>query len=195
MNATITGVRCANHNERTYHTSAAEVRNCFRNSGKGSQRIENLDDILDAAFDVQIQERERQEDEAVARAKMDCDIAAIGAPVTEDGMYRNPQTGEIFKVYRTVHGANQLVAKRLMMLDDSYSKTVRGKQVEVKAEFVYAGKAGLRGLTAEMKMTLEEGKKYGAIYGVCVRCAATLTREESIERAMGPVCAGKANWA
>jgi len=46
-----------------------------------------------------------------------------------------------------------------------------------------------------MKMTLEEGKKYGAIYGVCVRCAATLTREESIERAMGPICAGKENWA
>lgn len=123
-------------------------------------------------------------------------IAPVAA-VNEVGMYRNPTTGDIFKVYRTVHGANQLVAKRLVVLDESerYTKTVRGKVVDVRAEFVYEGKRGLDGLTADMRMSLEEGMKYGSLYGVCVRCSATLTREESIDRAMGPVCAGKENWA
>lgn len=114
-----------------------------------------------------------------------------------DGMYRNPATGDIFKVYHTVHGANEQVAKRLHVLpeDERFTKTVRGKEVEVKAQFVYEGKRALAGLTPEMRMTLEEGVKYGAIYGVCVRCSATLTKEESIERAMGSTCAAKSNWA
>ena len=220
MNATMTGVKCGNHAERTYHVSAAEVRDCFRNSGKGSQRVESLDAKLDDAFgeraaeqaterffedrgywDARAQEDYERETGALSfqadreRWESEQDICTVSKPVDTEGVYRNPQTGDIFKVYRTVHGANQLVAKRLTVLEESYFKTVRGKRVEVKAEFVYTGKAGLRGLTASMKMTLEEGKQYGALYGVCVRCCATLTREESIERAMGPVCAGKANWA
>lgn len=114
-----------------------------------------------------------------------------------DGVYRNPADGAIFKIYHTVHGANEQVAKRLKVLEESerFTKVVRGKEVEVKAEFVYEGKRGLEGLTPEMRMTLEDAKKYGAIYGVCVRCSATLTKEESIERSMGSTCASKANWA
>lgn len=30
------------------------------------------------------------------------------------------------------------------------------------------------------RMTLEQAKQYGHLYGVCVRCSATLTDEESI---------------
>lgn len=218
------GVKCGNHRQPTYHSSVTDVRECYRNSGKGSKRVESLDDKLDAAFgepkiptkpaewydvtlaeradrefDEMVRERELAEDARVAREKMarEMPVCLVSSPVTRDGIYRNPQTGDIFKVYHTVHGANQLVAKRLHLLPESQwsMKRVRGKDVIVKAHFVYEGKAGLRGLTAEMQMTLEEGKKYGAIYGVCVRCCATLTAEVSIERAMGPICAGKANWA
>lgn len=197
---TVTGVKCGNHPQATYHASIADVRACFQFSGKGSQRVEDLDAKLDAAFDVGIQRREREGDEKVARAKLDRDvpeICSMAKPVTEDGIYRNPQTGQIFKVYHTVHGRNVQVAKELVVLekDDWYSKTVRNKLVTVKAEFVYRGIAPLRILTASMQMTLVEAKQYGAIYGVCVRCGLTLTREESIERAMGPVCAKKENWA
>jgi hypothetical protein len=109
----------------------------------------------------------------------------------EDAIYRNPTTGEIFKVYHTVHGANVQVAKRLVLLDEPFTKIVRGKEVQIKAEFIYEGKKGLKGLTPEMRMTLEQAKEFGAVYGVCVRCAATLTKEESIERAMGSTCASK----
>lgn len=122
-----------------------------------------------------------------------------GGPWTDlvDGVYRNPADGAIFKVYHTVHGANEQVAKRLKVLEEAerYVKRVRGKDVEVKAEFIYEGKRGLDGLTPEMRMTLEDAKKYGAIYGVCLNCSATLTKEESIERAMGDICADKKNWA
>lgn len=192
---TSTGVRCSNHAERTYHASVAEVRDCFRNAGKGPQRVENLDELLDRAFDAEIQRRERVESERVARFKLDRDVPVcqVSAPVTKEGVYRNPQTGDIFKVYRTVHGANQLVAKQLVPLAEDEWQTKKG--TVVKAEFIYRGKAGLRGLTTSMQMTFEEAKKYGALYGMCVRCGRTLTKEESIERAMGDICAGKENWA
>lgn len=185
------GVRCGNHSQATYHETVAEVRACYAQPTIPATPAD--------WFDHEIQRREREESERVAWEKMNrfepFEPCGISKPVTTEGVYRNPQTGDIFKVYRTVHGANQLVAKRLQLLDAPYFKTQRGKQVEIRAEFVYEGKAGLRGLTASMQMSLEEAKKYGALYGVCVRCSATLTREESIERAMGPVCARKVNWA
>ncbi len=40
-------------------------------------------------------------------------------------------------------------------------------------------------------MTLEQAQEFGKLYGVCCRCAADLTDEDSIARGMGPVCAGK----
>lgn len=213
--------------ERVYHDTLESVRACFREAqhtayaGRVSGKVEArepdlsafdttptviprpeiyLQDVVDgnATIGEYLEARTDLSPEQKAKA-----LARIEAParkgyaVDSDGMYRNPETGKIFKVYYTVHGRGVLVAKELVLLDESqwYTKTVRRKEVLVKAEFVYRGLAGLRELTADMKMTLEEGKKYGAIYGVCVRCSATLTNEESIERAMGPVCAGKENWA
>lgn len=210
MNATVTGVKCGNHPQPTYHDSVAQVRACFAESAwkrhrpsAAEARVEAAtNDWLndDAKFDAMIQERERAEDERVTRAKLDRDVpdtCSMAKPVTEDGVYRNPQTGQIFKVYHTVHGRNVQVAKELVVFEESdwYTKRVRNKDVTVKAEFVYRGIAPLRVLTASMQMTLAEAKAYGALYGVCVRCGLTLTKEVSIERAMGDVCAGKANWA
>jgi hypothetical protein len=96
----------------------------------------------------------------------------------EDGIYRDAE-GEIFKVYRTVHGANQTVAKRLVTIGTG------------NAKFEYEGKRPLRHLTPEMKMTLAQAKEFGAVYGVCCNCCATLTDERSIEAGIGPVCAGR----
>jgi hypothetical protein len=188
--ATTSGVRCANHSERTYHANLEEVRACFRNA--------NHSTYLDrAASEPEYREPDLSAFDRPAPAPCAKTAQEATLPVDSDGMYRNPATGQIFKVYHTVHGANQMVAKELIILPEIewYTKIVRGKEVTVKAEFEYRGKAGLRGLTGNMKMTLEEGKQYGAIYGVCVRCGATLTREDSIERAMGLVCSGKGNWA
>lgn len=92
----------------------------------------------------------------------------------EDGMYRLGD--DIYKVYHTVHGANQQVAKILVVVDGEGS-------------FEYVGKRPLRNLTPDHKMTLEEAKAFGRVYGVCCNCSATLTREESIEAGIGPICA------
>lgn len=95
--------------------------------------------------------------------------------VTE-GMYRKGD--EIFKVQRAVHGSGQLYAKRLVgSKEDGWS-------------FEYAAGA-IRGLTADDKMTLTEAKEFGALYGTCCVCARTLTKEESIEAGIGPICASK----
>jgi hypothetical protein len=106
----------------------------------------------------------------------------------EDGFYRLGET--IFKVYHTVHGANQQVAKELVLLPESewYTKVVRGKEVLVKSELEYRGKAPLHALRPEHKLTLEEALQYGPVYGRCMNCGAPLTANLSIERAMGPVC-------
>jgi len=189
--ATAYGVRCGNHGtDRIYHATLEEVRGCYRDAQFSTYQDRKANETFSAELDLSAFDAPTSP-ASCAKASQEA-----AKPIDSDGMYRNPVTEQIFKVYVTVHGAHQRVAKELVMLPESewYTKTVRGKQVTVKAEFVYRGKAGLKGLTAEMRMSLEEGKKYGAIYGVCIRCAATLTREESIERAMGPVCAGKGNW-
>lgn len=46
-------------------------------------------------------------------------------------------------------------------------------------------------LRPETKMTLEQAKHYGKMYGMCIKCGRTLTDEVSIAEGIGPVCAGK----
>lgn len=97
----------------------------------------------------------------------------------EDGMYRLPN-GDILKVQHAVHGSGRQYAKRL----------VPPAEFGGKAEFEYAPGA-MRTLTAEHRMTVEQAREFGALYGTCVRCGRTLTAEDSIARYMGPVCATK----
>ena len=86
----------------------------------------------------------------------------------QDAIYKID--GEIRKVYHTQAGHQ--VAK-----------------VWQDGEWEYVGKRGLRGLTDEHRMTLEEAKEFGAIYGICCNCSRRLTDEVSIEEGIGPVCA------
>lgn len=193
-----TGIRCGNCQER--HPSVDEVKACYRQSADAPAQMDS-ERTAEARNERHFEERyagsEYGHEPHTAGYEMQRSWGREPEQKLEDGIYRNPQTGEIFKVYHTVHGRNVQVAKELVLLDEAacYVKRVRGKDVTVKAEFTYRGKAGLRGLTADMQMSLEDAKKYGAIYGVCIRCAATLTCEESIERSMGPVCSKAANWA
>lgn len=97
--------------------------------------------------------------------------------VTEDGMYQSV-AGIIYKVQKAVHGSGGLYAKKLVQDSDG------------NWSFAYAPGA-IRGLTPAMRMTPEQAKEFGQLYGICCRCAAPLTDETSIERGMGPICAGK----
>lgn len=95
-------------------------------------------------------------------------------PVTE-GMYRIAD-GTVFKVQKAVHGSGNLYAKRL-----------------TEDGFEYAPGA-IRRLTLADKMTLDEAKAWGVLYGTCCVCGRTLTDETSIAQGIGPVCAGKGWW-
>jgi hypothetical protein len=106
-------------------------------------------------------------------------------PTLEDGMYRKAD-GTIVKVYHTVHGANQQAAKVLVVTGVEPGK--------YEGEFVYQGKRGLKGLDASMLLSQEEAAKLGQVYGFCVRCARTLTLEESQHVGYGKTCAGHMGW-
>lgn len=102
--------------------------------------------------------------------------AAPVATEVPEGMHR--LNGKVFKVQRAVHGSGNLYAKQLVQQD------------EERWTFDYAPGV-IRNLSGDTAMTLEEAKKFGALYGTCCVCARTLTNEESIEAGIGPVCASK----
>lgn len=104
-------------------------------------------------------------------------VPAAGPGSLEAGMYR--KDGEIYKVQKAVHGSGHMYAK--LLVTHGFGE---------KATFEYAAGA-IRKLTPADRMTLEQAKEFGAVYGVCVVCGATLTDESSIAAGIGPVCAGK----
>lgn len=86
-----------------------------------------------------------------------------------------PGEGTIYKVQVAKQGSGRLYAKKL-----------------TDGVFVYEGRSGgFRLLSAETLVDLETAAAYGRLYGVCCRCGADLTDEDSIERGIGPVCAGR----
>jgi hypothetical protein len=120
-------------------------------------------------------------DELIAKrnAKRAEALPRPGRVELDPGMYKTAD-GTIYKVQKAVHGSGHVYAKKL----------VPPAEFGGNAEFIYAPGA-LRGLMPEQKMTLEEAKAWGALYGTCVRCGRTLTDERSIADGIGPVCAGK----
>ncbi|HET9144172.1 DUF6011 domain-containing protein [Actinophytocola sp.] len=105
-------------------------------------------------------------------------VAEVPAPRPEpatEGMYR--LNGVIFKVQIAVHGNGRPYAKRLVQDGDAWS-------------FEYAPGA-IRQLNSTHRLTLEQAKEFGALYGTCCVCGRTLTNEASIEAGIGPICAGK----
>jgi len=121
-----------------------------------------------------------------------CPPKPIALQELQDGMYRNPNTGTIYKVYHTVHGNNIQVAKRLIVdkgdhITEGYSNPDK-PQKAYKAKFKYEGRAPLKFLKPEYRLTLKHAREFGALYGTCCVCARTLTNELSIHLGIGPVC-------
>lgn len=97
------------------------------------------------------------------------------AGLTQDGMYK--QGDRIFKVQRSPESGH-LYAKELIACESG------------KHSFEYA-QGWVKRLRAEDRMTLEQAKEFGVLYGVCCVCGRTLTNEDSIEAGIGPICASK----
>lgn len=103
--------------------------------------------------------------------------------------------GRIFKVQKAVHGSGRLYAKELVRTDDTTCggcETCDGEDLcpTGAVEFVMA-KGMIFKLSEATRLTLEQAKTYGALYGSCVVCGRVLTDEKSIEAGIGPVCQGK----
>jgi hypothetical protein len=100
----------------------------------------------------------------------------------EDGMYRvaldDSHEMKIYKVQHAVHGSGRQYAKVLVQYDDG------SWGFEIARGVIFK-------LRPEHKMSLEDAKKFGALYGTCCVCGRTLTNEESIEAGIGPICASK----
>jgi hypothetical protein len=124
-------------------------------------------------------------------------------PVDLDaGMYRMDET--IYKVQVAVHGSGHPYAKRLTPTGycgvcgehknyhegDSKNEITGDHEFKAKWVFDYAPGA-IQQLQPEHKLSLEEAKNFGALYGTCCCCGTTLTNEESIEKGIGPICEGK----
>lgn len=119
------------------------------------------------------------------------------APATE-GMYR--KDGTIYKVQVAVHGSGLPYAKRLVV-DEVPCETCshqfstdcpacNGSSGSYRTYFEYAPGA-IRQLDQSHRLTLEQAKEFGALYGTCCVCGRTLTNETSIEAGIGPTCAGR----
>jgi hypothetical protein len=119
-----------------------------------------------------------------------------------EGMYKMDDV--IYKVQVAHHGSGHLYAKQLKItpaekclcsdLQGVMCTPCRNGTNAARGSFVRASGVLTR-LRPEHKMSLKEAKQFGALYGFCVRCGAILTDEVSIEAGIGPVCAGKDDWA
>ena len=107
----------------------------------------------------------------------------------EDGVYRHDST--FYKVYHTVHGANVQVAKVLVVTPNG--QDANGNDL-FGGTWEYVGRKPLYSLTPAHKLTQDEAKQFGLVYGMCVRCARDLTREESIHVGYGATCAAHEGW-
>src|SRR5690554_6938476 len=85
----------------------------------------------------------------------------------EDGMY--VLDGVIYKVQHAVHGSGRQYAKRLVPNSPGE-----------RASFEYAP-GMVRKLRPEHRMSLDQAKEFGALYGTCCQCGRVLTNEDSIE--------------
>ncbi|UVT31030.1 hypothetical protein SEA_BIRTHDAYBOY_52 [Gordonia phage BirthdayBoy] len=130
--------------------------------------------------------------------------------INEDGFYRVKDEfvgvleAEFIKVQMNREGS-RLYAKRLnknypekLELEPNPKNAIslwctqNGMGRPIEWEFI-SGLYSNTGAHMVEKLSLEEGEAFGRLYGVCMKCGAFLTNEESIERGMGPICAGKWN--
>lgn len=95
-------------------------------------------------------------------------------PISEDGIY--VFEGETYKIQWN-RDETHLYGKRMI---------VEGNSVFWRYE------AGIpMAIAGARKLTLEEAKEFGKLYGSCIVCSRKLTNEESIVAGIGPICAGR----
>jgi hypothetical protein len=116
-------------------------------------------------------------------------IANMGAAVElEDGIYKVGNA--VFKVKHSQTGKQW--AYELVLEEPDCGGCANdepcGAGCKWKAKFVYAGAPKKFGIKPEHKLTYEQAKEFGALYGTCIVCGKLLTNELSVMLGIGPVC-------
>ncbi|UVF61756.1 hypothetical protein SEA_NOVASHARKS_51 [Gordonia phage NovaSharks] len=129
-------------------------------------------------------------------------------PINEDGIYVvNPGYGDILGAdyikVQMIREGSRLYAKRLVKL---YPEKLELEPNPKNAISLWCAQNGMSkpvkwqytpGLIRDIgehmvtKLSIEDAAQFGHLYGICMECGAILTNEESIERGIGPICAGK----
>lgn len=165
----------------SYVNRAREVRNALENT----RWITNADDRGAAVADYLNGEglTRRGASTLIDTLKDLPSLASEVAPADEleDGFYTlEDQDGE---------GITRTYVYKVVTSQTSgrpYAKVLEG----TTWEYAPGGVRALK-LRNAPKLTLEVAQNLGQLYGVCVRCGAVLTDEDSIERGIGPVCMTK----
>lgn len=139
----------------------------------------------------------RAYDWAETRGEREVRQASRPTVVTEDGIYLSPSE-EIYKVvFNKASGdGRRLYAKQLHIHDDSGEATTGLLGIDpadartATMSWEYAPGA-MRTIRPEWKMSEADATRFGKLYGRCFKCHRALTKEESIARSMGDICAGK----
>lgn len=103
------------------------------------------------------------------------EAAAKQQRVAQEGVYRLGDT--YYKVQLAVHGSGHPYVKRLDEESQSWG--------------MCRTKGMMARLTPDFLITAEEAKRFGDLYGCCIRCCRTLTDEQSIADGIGPICKEK----
>ena len=155
-------------NCKNTHFSVAAVKECYWAAGEIASRPDNYGPGVHLPA---------SEYEAIRKHEGDKRRAAMWDE-DDSGIYKDPDSERIFKVYTSVQSGRMLC--KILVVD----------RFEKKGRFQYQGMAS-RWVKKDWKLSLEDAKKFGQIYGVCCMCGRTLTDEESIANGIGPICAGK----
>jgi hypothetical protein len=146
-----------------------DIEDVYRIGFTKKQASEMIDRLRPVAEEVRAESNRKAQ--AAANAARAARPAEGKANEVTDGMYLKDDV--VYKVQIAKHGSGRLYAKTL---------TEHG--------FEYAPGA-IRQLRPEHRMTLDQAKEYGKLYGVCCQCGTELTDETSIANGIGPVCARK----
>lgn len=175
---------------------------------KGLPRIPTREEILKMDRRVvsqvisELQKRPNKDPEETTTAKP---FMRSDTKVTEDGIYVSPD-GEVFKVQWNKAGGTgrNLYAKQLTVeyptgtgqdwvITQKYllSLVLSKRQKDQSTHTWVYTPGAINLIEPTWKLDSDTAKKFGDLYGTCVRCLRPLTDEESIAAGMGPICRNK----
>jgi len=113
---------------------------------------------------------------------------------SEIGLYRNPETGVLYRLTKTEDGHLLVSEYSKVALTKGLRLTTKGEVVRVEKGKWRRGtleesKRALRVIRASWKMTEEEMREYQ--YGICLFCYRNLEDARSVYHMYGPKCAQK----